>query len=266
MQNQSLEDDFSSLTYPDFGLDGKVAVVTGAARGIGRHTALTLAKHGADVVGWDLILEELEPVAAQIDKFGRRSKAQRVNITNIPEIYAAAEAIQKDFGQVDILVNCAGLNRPQWAEDVTEENWDLIMNTNIKGLFFCCQALGKIMINQKKGKIINLSSDAGVVGLLKRAAYCSSKGGVTQLTKVLAIEWAKHNINVNAIGPSFIATPFTEPMLKDPETYEYVMQNTPLKCVGKTVDVAAAVLYLAAPASDYVTGHTLMVDGGWTAH
>jgi NAD(P)-dependent dehydrogenase (short-subunit alcohol dehydrogenase family) len=260
------ENELSSLSYPDFCLDGKVAVVTGAARGIGRHTALSLAKYGADVVGWDLAPDEFEPVATQIEKFGRQSKAQRVDITSIPEIYAAAEAVLKDFDRVDILVNSAGLNRPQWAEDVPEENWDLIMNTNIKGLFFCCQALGKIMIKQKKGKIINISSDAGVVGLIKRAAYCSSKGGVTQLTKVLAIEWAKHNINVNAVGPAFIATPFTEPMLKDPETYEYVMQNTPLKCVGNTVDVAAAVLYLAAPVSDYVTGHTLMVDGGWTAH
>jgi NAD(P)-dependent dehydrogenase (short-subunit alcohol dehydrogenase family) len=138
------------------------------------------------------------------------------------------EKTTKQFDRIDILVNNAGLNRPEWAEEVTEDNWDLVLNTNLKGLFFCAQAVGRVMIEQKKGKIINVSSDAGSVGLIKRAAYCASKGGVNQVTKVLAIEWAKHNINVNAIAPAFIETPLTAPMFKEPEFRDYVLDNTPL--------------------------------------
>ena len=172
----------------------------------------------------------------------------------------------KTFGHIDILVNNAGVNRPQWALDVTEENWDLVMNTNLKALFFCAQTVGRVMIKQKKGKIINISSDAGSVGLLRRAAYCASKGGVNLLTKVLALEWAQYNINVNAIAPAFIKTPLTEPMFEEKGFREYVLGNTPLGRVGEPKDVSGALVFLASEASNYMTGSVMLIDGGWTAH
>jgi len=163
-------------------------------------------------------------------------------------------------------MNNAGLNVPQWAAEVTEEAWDRVMNTNLKGLFFVAQAVGKVMIRQKRGKIINVSSQAGSVGLLRRAAYCASKGGVNQLTRVLAIEWAPHNINVNAIAPTFVETPLTRPMFQDQNFREYVMGNISLGRIGKPEDIVGAAIYLASAASDLVTGHVLLIDGGWTAH
>jgi len=252
--------------FPDFNLSGKIAIVTGAGRGMGYHMAMALAKYGADVVACSRTVAELEKVAGAIESLGRRALIQQMDVCRVPEIHRMVEETVKSFGRIDILVNNAGINRPQWAVDVTEENWDLVLNTNLKGLFFCAQAAGKVMIGQKKGKIINISSDAGTVGLPRRAAYCSSKGAITQLTKVLAIEWAQHNINVNAVAPAFVETPFTAPMFKEPGFRDWVLSNTPLGRVGKTWDITGAVVYLASEASNYVTGHTLLIDGGWTAH
>ena len=250
----------------EFDLSGKVALVTGAGRGIGYHTALALAKYGADVIVSSRTVPELENVASAIENMGRRAMIQSADITDVNQIRSMVDAAREIFGRIDILVNNAGINRPQPAVDVTEENWDLIMNTNLKGLFFCAQAVGHVMIEQKYGKIINISSDAGSVGLLKRAAYCASKGGVNLLTKVLAIEWAAHHINVNAIAPAFIETPLTEPMFRDQGFREYVLGNTPLGRVGQPEEVSGAVVFLASKASDYMTGHVMLVDGGWTAH
>lgn len=250
----------------EFDLSGKIALVTGAGRGIGFHTALALAKYGADVIVSSRTVPELENVASAIENMGRRAMIQSADITDVNQIRSMVDAARETFGRIDILVNNAGINRPQPAVDVTEENWDLIMNTNLKGLFFCAQAVGRVMIAQKYGKIINISSDAGSVGLLKRAAYCASKGGVNLLTKVLAIEWAAHHINVNAIAPAFIETPLTEPMFRDQGFREYVLGNTPLGRVGQPEEVSGAVVFLASRASDYMTGHVMLVDGGWTAH
>jgi NAD(P)-dependent dehydrogenase (short-subunit alcohol dehydrogenase family) len=250
----------------DFDLSGKVAVVTGAGRGMGQPVALALARYGADLVISSRTISELEKVKVEIEALGCRALIHRMDVTKIPDIHAMVEAALKTFGHIDILVNNAGVNAPQWAEDVTEEAWDKVLNTNLKGLFFCAQAVGKVMIRQKKGKIINVSSQSGVVGLLQRAAYCSSKGGVNLLTKVLAIEWAKYNINVNAIAPTFIETPFTKPMFEKEGFRDYVLGNIPLGRVGTPEDVLGAVIYLASEASNLVTGHILLIDGGWTAH
>jgi len=250
----------------DFDLSGKVAIVTGAGRGMGYPIALALARYGADIVLSSRTVSELEKVKVEIEALGRRALIHRMDVTKIHETHAMVEATVKAFGHIDILVNNAGVNVPQWAEEVTEDAWDRVFNTNLKGLFFCAQAVGRVMIQQKKGKIINVSSQSGVVGLLQRAAYCSSKGGVNLLTKVLAIEWAKYNINVNAIAPTFIETPFTKPMFEKEGFKDYVLGNIPLGRVGKPEDVVGGVIYLASGVSDLVTGHILLIDGGWTAH
>ena len=254
------------IPFPEFDLSGKVAIVTGAGRGMGYHTALALAKYGADIVICSRTLSELERVGEEIEKIGRKVLIQQVDIRNISEIHSMVNASIKLFDRIDILINNAGINIPQWAVDVTEEAWDKVIDTYLKGLFFCAQAVGKVMIQQKKGKIINISSQAGSVGLLQRAAYCSSKGGVNLLTKVLAIEWAKYNINVNAIAPTFIETPLAKPMFEKEGFREYVLGNIPLGRVGRPEDVIGAVIYLASEASNMVTGHVLLIDGGWTAH
>jgi NAD(P)-dependent dehydrogenase (short-subunit alcohol dehydrogenase family) len=258
--------EYEEVPFSEFDLSGKVAIVTGAGRGMGYHIALALAKYGADLVICSRTISELGKAKVEIEKFGRRVLIQRMDVCKIPEIHAMVEESVKAFGHIDILVNNAGINITQWAIDVTEEAWDEIIDTNLKGLFFCAQAVGKVMIQQKKGKIINVSSQTGTVAIPQRAAYCSSKGGVNQLTKLLAIEWAQYNINVNAIAPTFIETPFTKPMFEKGGFREYVLGNIPLGRVGKPDDVTGAVIYLASEASNLVTGHILLIDGGWTAH
>jgi len=250
----------------EFDLSGKVAIVTGAGRGMGYHIALALAKFGADIVVCSRTVPELKRVGAEIEKIGRRALVHEMDVTNISEIHTMVERAVNAFGHIDILVNNAGVNITQWAVDVTEEAWDRVLDTNLKALFFCAQTVGRVMIRQKKGKIINVSSQTGTVAIPQRAAYCSSKGGVNQLTKLLAVEWAQHNINVNAIAPTFIETPFTKPMFEKEGFREYVLGNIPLGRVGKPEDVTGAVIYLASEASNLVTGHILLVDGGWTAH
>ncbi|MFB3887121.1 MAG: SDR family NAD(P)-dependent oxidoreductase [Thermodesulfobacteriota bacterium] len=252
--------------FSEFDLSGKVAIVTGAGRGIGYHIALALARYGSDLVICSRTPSELEKTKEEAERFGRKVVIHRMDVTKIPEIHSMVEASLRAFDHIDILVNNAGVNFPQWAVDVTEEAWDEIIDTNLKGLFFCAQAVGKVMIRQKKGKIINLSSQSGSVGLPQRAVYCSSKGGVDLLTKVLAIEWAQYNIHVNAIAPTYLETPLTTPMLGKEDFRNYVLRNIPLGRVGKPEDVIGAVIYLASEASNMVTGHVLLVDGGWTAH
>ena len=250
----------------DFDLSGKVAIVTGAGRGMGYVMSQALAQYGADLVVCSRSVSELERAKEEIEKLGRKVLIQKMDVSKISEIYAMADAALKAFGHIDILVNNAGINIPQWAVDVTEEAWDAILDTNLKGLFFCAQAVGKVMIQQRRGKIINISSQTGTVAIPQRAAYCSSKGGVNLLTKLLAIEWAQYNINVNAIAPTFIETPFSKPMFENTGFREYVLGNIPLGRIGQPQDVLGGLIYLASEASNLVTGHILLIDGGWTAH
>jgi NAD(P)-dependent dehydrogenase (short-subunit alcohol dehydrogenase family) len=254
------------MRYPEFDLSGKVAIVTGAGRGLGYHISLALARYGADLVVCSRTPSELEKIAHEARNEGRKVLVEKVDICRREEIDTMVQESISAFGHIDILINNAGVNIPQRAVEVTEEAWDAIIDTNLKGLFFCAQAVGKVMIRQGKGKIINLSSQSGSVGIPQRSVYCASKGGVNLLTKVLAIEWGRYNINVNAIAPTYVETPMTRPMLADKAFYDFVLGKIVLGRVGQPDDVVGAVIYLASEASNLVTGHILLIDGGWTAH
>ena len=250
-----------------FDLSGLVSVITGAAGDLGADIAMTLAERGSSLLLCDLNPQRLEETATRIEEATQAKVYQLVvDVTQISHLTNMAATAMEKFGQIDVLVNSAGINIQQNAEDVTEEAWDKILGINLKGTFFSCQAVARHMIPRKSGKIINVSSQAGFVGLIRRAAYCSSKGGVNNLTKELALEWARYNINVNAIAPTFVETNLTRPMFEEKEFRDYVMSNILLDRLATPTDISAGVLYLASRASDMVTGHVLCVDGGWTAH
>ena len=251
--------------HPEFGLDGKVAVVTGASKGIGRDLAKALAGAGARVAVAARDVAALDELAAEIEAAGGESYPVGLDVGNVAGIGPVFEDIRGHFGSVDVLVNNAGLGANHPAEDVTESDWDEMMAVNLKGLFFCCQAAGRIMLEQGSGRIVNMSSQAGVVGIRDHAVYSTSKGGVNMLTKVLALEWSSRGVTVNAVAPTFIYTPGTAERLDQPEYLAGVLERIPIGRVGTTTDVAAAVIYLASPAGGLVTGHVLLVDGGWTA-
>jgi 2-deoxy-D-gluconate 3-dehydrogenase len=252
------------MRFPDFRLDGKIAIVTGASTGIGYGAALALANAGADVVVTSRSAERAEPVAAEIRAMGREALPLGLEVTSVDSIDAMVQAAVERLGRIDILVNNAGINIPEEALAVTEEHWDRVLDTNLKGLFFCSQRVGKVMMQAGRGKIINIASQMGLVGGRLRAAYCASKGGVVQLTKVLAIEWSRHGLNVNAVAPTFLKTPFTARMFEDQAFYDEVVSKIPMGRLGEVEDVLGAVVFLASSAADLITGHTLLVDGGWT--
>ena len=261
--NESKEGGIASF----FELKGKISLITGAGRGIGRAVALALADAGSDVALVARSQDELKSVAQEAEARGRRAVAFRADLTQIKQHGSLTEKISRTMGGIDILVNNAGINIPQDSVDVTEEAWDAMMNINLKGAFFLAQAVGKIMIAQNRGgRIINMTSQTGSVALAKRAAYCASKAGLNLVTKVLAMEWASHEILVNAVAPTFVETELTKDYLADPDFRNYALAKNLLKRFGTPNDVAAAVLYLASPAANMVTGHVLLVDAGWTAH
>ena len=248
-------------------LDGKIAVVTGAGSGIGRAIAIAVAEAGADCVPCELPekMADLDTVCAEIEKCGRRVFPQPLRLPDMESIDSAVSETLKAAGRIDILINNAGINIPKEALEVTEEEWDRVLDVNLKGLFFLSQRTARSMKETGGGKIINIASQNGVIGYYKRAAYCSSKAGVVNLTRVLAIEWAPLGINVNAVAPTFILTPLTQATFDDEKLREDLLSRIPLGRVGKPEDVVGAVVYLASPSADLVTGSTLLVDGGWTA-
>lgn len=244
-----------------FRLDGKIALVTGASRGLGSGIADGLREAGATVVGTSRDRASAEQVAEQLD-----SVPITMDVTDVSSVQEGVEHVTSEFGRLDLLVNNAGLNIPQSVFDVDEASWDSVIDANLKGTFFAAQAAARHMVEQGEGgRIINIASQAGVVGIEERSAYGASKGGVVLLTKVLAIELAQHGITVNAVAPTFVATELTRSTLEDPEWRERILSRIPLGRVGEVEDVVAATVYLASPAASMVTGHTLLVDGGWTA-
>ncbi|RUT33610.1 SDR family oxidoreductase [Paenibacillus zeisoli] len=251
--------------YPQFDLTGKIAMITGASKGIGFELSKAMAHAGAKVAVAARNKEQLEQLVSEIRAEGGEAAAFTLDVRNVKEIDSVIHQVKMHFGRLDILVNNAGLGDNHPAVEVTEEDWDSMMDVNLKGLFFCCQSAGKIMLAQGYGKIINMSSQASVVGIVDHAVYCASKGGVNQLTRVLALEWSAGGVNVNAVGPTFTYTPGNSERLDDPAYLEGVLARIPNRRLAEISDVAGAVIYLASPASDMVTGTTLLVDGGWTA-
>ena len=253
------------MEYPDYRLDGEVAVVTGASKGIGRDLAKALAAAGARVAVAARTTIDLEALVTEIEAEGGEALAVALDVRDTAQISKAAEQVQRHFGSIDIWVNNAGLGANHPAEDITEDDWDEMMSVNLRGLFFCCREAGRVMLEQGKGRIINMSSQAGVVGIRDHAVYSASKGGVNMLTKVLALEWSHRGVTVNAVAPTFIYTPGTAERLDQEDYLAGVLERLPIGRVGTTGDVAGAVIYLASPAGAMVSGHILLVDGGWTA-
>jgi len=255
------------MVLPNMRLDGKVALVTGAGSGIGKAVALAAAEAGADCAATELPdrMEALAPVCQAAREQGRRALSLPLRLPDLESIDACVSRTVEEMGRIDILVNNAGVNIPRPALELTEEDWDRVLDVNLKGLFFLSQRVARKMSQTGGGKIVNMASQNGVVGYYKRAAYCSSKAGVVNLTRVLAIEWAEYGITVNAVGPTFILTPLTQSTFDDPVLREDLLQRIPLGRVGQPEDVVGAVVFLASAAADLITGHTLLVDGGWTA-
>lgn len=249
-----------------FDLYEKIAVVTGASKGLGAAIAETLAKAGAHVVLTSRSKERLEQVKQKIEADGGKATVIQSNMQDVDSIRQLYQEVNQYFGKLDILINNAGTTVAKYAFDIAEEDWRYVLDTNLTGLFFSCQAAGKIMKEQGKGKIINVSSVLGAVGDVSVAPYIASKGGVIQLTKALAVEWARYNINVNAVGPGYVKTEMNREAFElNEKFYQHVLKKTPLRRLGTPEEVAAAVLYLSSDEADYVTGHTLFVDGGWLA-
>jgi NAD(P)-dependent dehydrogenase (short-subunit alcohol dehydrogenase family) len=252
--------------FPDFRLDGQVALVTGAARGLGRATALALAHAGADVALGLRDGSTASDLAAEIRALGRRVERLQMDVTKLPDIGSAVDAAVARLGRIDILVNNAGLGPENPAEHVNEEDFDLTCAVNLKGTFFVSQAVARVMMRQGGGRIVNLSSQAGFVALPGESIYCMTKAAIAHLTRCLAVEWGPRGITVNAVAPTFIVTPGTAPALDDRRFKADVLERiAALHRLGQPMDVAGAIVFLASPAASLITGHTLLIDGGWTA-
>ena len=243
------------MEQPDFSLDGSVALVTGASRGIGRDLASAIAQAGATTVAG---VRDLVDRPDGLD-------AVTIDLRDLVSIRTAVDSVVERHGGIDVLVNNAGIGTNHDALDATEEEWDEVLDVNLKGLFFACQAAGRHMVRRGYGRIVNMSSQAGHVGIRRHAAYSASKGGVELLTKVLALEWGSHGVTVNTVAPTFVRTPGTAERLDRPEFLQDVLTRIPIGRVGTTTEVAAAVIFLASRSAGLVNGTSILVDGGWTA-
>lgn len=254
------------MAISNFDLTGKIAIVTGGNRGIGRAIALGFAEAGADVIATSRNPESVQKVTEEILKFKKRSFAICADVSRKDSIENLVSEVMKRFGKIDILVNNAGINPIfKRTELITEGEWDEIINVNLKGVFLCCQAVGNVMINQRSGKIINITSINGLAGAARAVPYCSSKGAIILLTKSLALEWVQYNVNVNAIGPGLIDTDFTKGIQKNKFVFEKVLSRIPQNRFGKPEEIVGIAILLASDLSNYITGQTFFVDGGYTA-
>jgi len=249
-----------------FRLDGKVALVTGAGQGLGEAMALALAQAGASIAVVDIRADTAARVAERIRQLGRRALSVQADVSKPGDVERMAAAALSLDGHVDILVNNAGISRRAPSAEMSLEDWQAVLDVNLTGVFLCCQVIGKQMLERRQGKIINIASMSALIVNrdVPQAPYYASKAGVVMLTKALAAEWAPYNVYVNAIAPGYMRTPLNQGFLADPERATQWTGNTPLGRIGEPWDLAGAVVYLASPASDFVTGHTLVVDGGFT--
>jgi 2-dehydro-3-deoxy-D-gluconate 5-dehydrogenase len=240
-----------------FRLDGQVALVTGATGGLGAAIVEACAAAGASVA-----LALAERLQA---RHGTRTAVVPLDVTDIPGIARAVSEAEAALGPLDVLVANAGIAIRTPALEVTEADWDAVLDVDLKGVFFCCQAAGRGMVARGKGSIVAIASQNGVIGMAERAAYCSAKAGVVNLVRVLALEWASSGVRVNAVGPTFVETALTQRALANPQTRDYILSRIPLGRLGQAEEVANAVLFLASPAASLITGTCLLADGGWTA-
>lgn len=249
---------------PDFSLGGKVTLVTGASRGIGRACAKACAAAGSDIVLGVRDVAAAADLVAELESTGRRVLPVELDIPNKAHIAGAVDAAVKTFGRIDVLVNNVGVAPGNLAEHVEEKDLDQILDINIKGTFLMTQAVARHMIERKAGRIISISSQAGTNALRGEAIYCMSKAAINHLTRCLAAEWARYNITVNTVSPTFIRTDGTAPYLSDPANHQATLDHIPLGRIGDTDDVVGAVVFLASPAASLITGANLLVDGGWS--
>lgn len=245
-------------------LEGKVAIVTGAGQGIGRAIALRFAVEGADVVIPDINLDGAESVAREVAVLGRKAFVKQVDVAVSEQVNALVEETIDRFGKVDILVNNAGISVIRPFYEQSDEEWDRVLKVHLYGCFYCSRAVAKHMIERKEGHIVNLASIAGFVGSVGRGAYGAAKGGIITLTKIMAVELARYNINVNAIAPGPIGTQLLRSHFDEAQLKEYC-QDIPFKRLGESAEIADAALFLCSPDSSYITGHILAVDGGFLA-
>ncbi len=252
------------MVLEKFSLKGKSGIVTGGGSGIGKAIAKGIVEAGAEIVIAGRNKERLEEAVKEIKKFGGPVVAVRANISKMEDIKKLVDQTVETFGKIDFLFNNAGIIRRTPSEDFTEKDWDETIQINLKGPFFLAQAVARVMISQKrKGKIINTSSLAAVQGGKRVPAYVASKGGLAQVTKSMANDWAKYNILVNAIGPGWVKTELTEPLQKDKERFTEITNRIPLGRWAEPEDLVGTAIFLASDASDYITGQTIFVDGGW---
>ena len=256
----------AEIVFPSTGVKGRIAIVTGAGQGLGRWMALGLAHAGADVVIAEKNPQTGKSTADEVIKMDRRSLFTETDVTRVDSIQAMVNRVVKEWGRIDILVNNAGINIRKRADEVTPEEFDQVAAVNLRGAYFCAQAAGKVMIQQKRGKIINIASAAGflVRAGIPNSVYATMKAGIIMMTKAMAAEWSPYNINVNALAPGYFSTPLSAPRLKDPKAWQSVMDSTPLKRVGQAEDIIGPVVFLASDAAAFITGACLFVDGGRT--
>jgi len=247
-----------------FDLNGKVALVTGGDSGLGQAMTLALAEAGANVVvAYNSNITKAEETSQLVEKLGVKALPLQVNVADEESVTNMLARSVAGMGEIDILVNSAGINRRGPCVDLAVEDFEATLNVNLKGTFLCCRAVGPAMIARGSGKVINIASLLGTVALENRIPYASSKGAVIQLTKVLAVEWAKYHINVNAIGPGYFATDLNRKLMDDPVVYNDLKSRIPMGYWADPSELGGSVVFLASKASDYVTGHVLWVDGGY---
>jgi NAD(P)-dependent dehydrogenase (short-subunit alcohol dehydrogenase family) len=260
------ETSVSEIVFPSMDVKGKIAIVTGAGQGLGRWMALGLAHAGADIVIAEVNPQTGKSTADEVQKMGRRTLYIETDVARVDSIQAMVARVMKEWGRIDILVNNAGISVRKKAEEVTPEEFDRVAAVNLRGAYFCAQAVGKVMIQQREGKIINIASAAGflVRAGIPNSVYSTMKAGIIMMTKAMAAEWSPYNVRVNALAPGYFATPLTVPRLKDPKAVQSVMDSTPLKRIGQAEDIIGPVVFLASDAAAFITGACLFVDGGRT--